>query len=106
MRMWTCVKRPGWKAGIIDDPDGNTIAEVYNRQEAKARELVRMANSHKHLLEACQAFVDYYDQEGIGACLQGHDDEESENENDGFDGDERFNVRQARAAIAKATPRE
>ena len=94
MRMWTCVKRPGWKAGIIDDPDGNTIAEVYNHQEEKAQELVRMANCHKDLLEACRR-AEVWIALATGrtevhcTALQAQDD-----------------LAFLRAAIAKATPRE
>jgi hypothetical protein len=47
------------------------------------------------LLAALQAFVDYYGQAGIGAALE-------DDGNDGFDGDEKFNVRLARAAITRA----
>lgn len=42
------------------------------------------------------AFVDYYTQAGIGDAAEQDEDGQ-------FDGDERFNVRHARAAISKAT---
>jgi len=49
--IWRYRKDPDWKTGIIDDGDGNTIAEVYNHREEKAQELVRMANCYADLLE-------------------------------------------------------
>jgi hypothetical protein len=55
------------------------------------------------LLAALKSFVDYYDQAGIGPCDEGQDDEDC---GDCFDGDERFNVRQGRAAIRRATNQE
>ena len=70
-----------------------------------AKQMTRQANvrliaAAPDLLCALQSFVDYYDQAGIGDCLPGQDDED-----DGFNGDEKFNVRLARAAIAKAKSR-
>jgi len=50
------------------------------------------------LVDALQDFLGYYDEAGIGDCLAGHDDDDHDDE--GFDGDERFNVRHARQALA------
>jgi len=51
-------------------------------------------------VEALQDFVDYFEQAGIGDCPVGHDDDGD----DAFDGDSRFNVRQAREALAAFDP--
>ena len=72
--------------------------------EANARELVRRWNAFPELLAACETFVDYYDQAGIGPCREDHDDD-ADNEELGVsvcDPDERFYVRLGREAIAKA----
>ena len=66
--------------------------------DANAAFIVRAVNSHETLLAALRSFVDYYDQAGIGDCS----DPENDDNDDHFDGDERFNVRQALAAIAAA----
>lgn len=80
---------------------GHLVCESV-RWPANAEFIVRACNSHEDLLEACKAFVDYYEQAGIGDCQEGHDDESG----DGFNGDERFNVRVARAALDKAEGRK
>lgn len=51
------------------------------------------------LHSALAAFVDYYDQAGIGPCRAGNDGKGDESE---FDGDERFNVRHGRNALKAA----
>ena len=51
------------------------------------------------LAEALRVCVDYYTQAGIGACAEGHDDDDDETP---FSGDERYNVRHARAALKQA----
>lgn len=83
------VARTEW--GLEFDPEIGTC-------RANAEFIALAANSHDGLLQACKAFVDYYTQAGIGDCQEGHDDDDC---GDDFDGDERFNVRTARAAIAK-----
>jgi len=55
------------------------------------------------LAEALRNFVDYYTQAGIGGCADGHDDDDDDGP---FSGDERYNVRHARAALAAAGIKE
>jgi hypothetical protein len=70
-------------------PDINTLFE-----EVRANTLLIAAAPD--LLTALEAFVDYYDQAGITT------DHVADDEDSQFDGDEKFNVRQARVAIARA----
>ncbi len=56
-------------------------------------------NAVAKLYSALAAFTDYYDQAGIGPCHERYDDRESD---DGFSGDERFNVRWGRRALKVA----
>lgn len=53
----------------------------------------------RRLHSALAAFTDYYDQAGIGECRARDDDRDDE---DGFNGDERFNVRWGRRALIRA----
>ena len=55
------------------------------------------------LAEALRNFVDYYTQAGIGGCADGHDDDDDDGP---FSGDERYNVRHARAALKLAGIKE
>lgn len=64
-------------------------------RECLARVRADLAGNQR-LRHALQAFVDYYEQAGIGECTEGHDDDNNEQ----FSGDERFNVRQGRKALA------
>ena len=59
----------------------------------------RLIAAAPDLLAALHSFVGYYEQAGIGPCEDGHDDDDDRGP---FSGDERYNVREARAAIAKA----
>lgn len=65
--------------------------------EAEAN--ARLIAAAPDLRYALQAFVDYFEQAGIGSDLKPEDEENGVR---GFDGDTVFNVRQAKAAIAKA----
>jgi len=56
----------------------------------------RLAKAAEKLLAACEAFVGYYEQAGIS------DDSIADDDDDQFSGDEKFNVRLARRAIALA----
>jgi hypothetical protein len=51
------------------------------------------------LHSALASFTDYYDQAGIGPCHERNDDKDDD---DGFNGDERFNVRWGRRALKRA----
>jgi hypothetical protein len=86
--------------GLTIGSDGHTepicrVSGYLHNVQANARLIIAAPK----LLRALQDFVDYYDQVGIGECLAGQDDADAGDE---FDGDERFNVRQARAALAAA----
>jgi len=75
----------GWGVRVIAKFDDVDDAEVIANAAL-------MAASQK-LRYALQAFVDYYEQAGIGEA-------DPDDPGDGFDGDECFNVRLARAAVA------
>ncbi len=55
-------------------------------------------NAIARLHSALASFTDYYGQAGIGPCHARDDDKDE----DGFDGDERFNVRWGRRALKRA----
>ena len=74
-----------------------TLGKILDDYEAhREREVFRLRAENERLKWALQQFVDYYDQAGIGDCEEGHDDDD-----DGFGGDEHFNVRIARAALRR-----
>lgn len=77
------------------------MEDLEDARQRWAAERERMKNVQDGLLCALKSFVDYYDQAGIGDCKEGEDDIEDD-VFVVFDGDERFNVRQGRAAIAEA----
>lgn len=93
---------------IHDQPDmtsyfGDVKLEWREEDGPEAAANTRLIAASKKLLHALEAFVDYYTQAGIGDCTEA-DEEEADNgdRDDGFDGDEIFNVRQGRAAIRMA----
>ena len=101
-------KRVGWvRDGTLVSPAGQEIdvrcGETWDNsitvKGPRAEEIVPLVIAAPALAEALGNFVDYYTQAGIGACEEGHDDDEDEAP---FSGDERYNVRQARAALRKA----
>jgi len=100
---WYVVRHVDGKWTIQDQErgGGNQIAMQYGRSDIEDAEFIcRAVNCHDELLKCLRWFEGYYTQAGIGDCLEGHDDDD---DGDMFDGDERFNVRHARAAIEKAT---
>jgi hypothetical protein len=83
----------------VRDKNGDYIAEDIRGEKEEREANAALIAAAPDLLYAIQAFVDYFEQAGIGSNLTGADEEDGVN---GFDGDTVFNVRQAKAAIAKA----
>jgi hypothetical protein len=93
---FTVAQIRGW--GHLTGKGGLALsdAEAFRIQKANACLLAAAPD----LLYALQAFVGYYEQAGITGDEVGDDDDGQ------FDGDEKFNVRQARTAIAKAVQKD
>jgi hypothetical protein len=67
------------------------------KREPATAELDRLHKLNAKLASALGAFVDYYDQVGIGPCRP----KDADDPPDGFDGDEVFNVRYGRRALVE-----
>jgi hypothetical protein len=89
---------------------GPIVRPIDERTREDARRIVASVNAMRgiptealetgviaELREALQSFVDYYTQAGIGDCEPGDEDDCL----DSFDGDEMYNVREGRKALAK-----
>lgn len=77
----------------------NFVTYLTKRHSEVAAERDSLRARCNALEVALRAFVDYYDQAGIGDALETDDDEGL------FDGDEKFNVRQGREALAEGESR-